>query len=172
MFKTIYNYFGWLIEQYLPEIKHFAWYFNQEFDVNQVNSYPAIYLEVIPVSITDLHSNNQLLILEARLHLFVNVHQSFTWKDVNKSQSGDYLDLFDRINSVLINNNDVPTEYLKFEISAVRRTGINILPTTENIKEGLINFQFNIIDNSLTPESIYVENEQNNLEINYDTNNI
>jgi hypothetical protein len=172
IYKTIYNYFGWLIQTYLPDIKHYAYYFNQEFDANQLNSYPAIYIEANPTELIDLQGNLQLINFNITINIFANVLQSFTWNDKHKEKSGDFLDLFDRINRVLITNNDVPSEYLSFELNNIRRTGFKIIPTSDNIKQGQINFSLSVYDNSLTVESQYTTLEDNNLELKYDSNNI
>lgn len=162
LLKSIYNYVGYIVEQYLPEIKHFAYYFNQEFDANQLNNYPAIYIELNPVNISDLQDNAQLLTFNMNLRLYANVNQSFTWADKNKKYSGDFLDLIDRVNAVFMLNRDVPYEYSPIKPESLRRTNFTLTPTFSNIKEAVITFQFNVIDMSLIQIPIYaIANDAN-----------
>jgi len=167
LYKSIYNYYGYLISTYMPDIKHYAYYFGQEFDDNQINAYPAIYIELNTVNIADLQDNVQNIQFEAQIHIFGYVTQSFAWTDKNKNYSGDFLDLIDRVNSTLVLNNDVPAEYLTCRPTNVRRTGIRIIPNSDKVKESIITFRFEVIDYSLISEQSYAIAENTELEIKY-----
>lgn len=157
LYKSIYNHFGYIIQEHIPKIKSYAMYLGQEIDINQMNSYPAIYLEVAPTNISDMQNNAQLLIFNARLHIFSNVLQSFNWKDRNKDYSGDFLDLIDEVNAAFMTNKIVPEEYTSVSIQSVRRTGIDIIPTPNKVKEAIVTFEFNVIDSTLVKDSEYAE---------------
>lgn len=162
LLKSLYNYFGYIVEQYLPEVKHYAYYFGQEFDTNQINNYPAIYIELIPANISDLQDNAQLLTFNINIRLYANVNQSFTWADKNKKYSGDFLDLIDRVNAVFMLNRDVPYGYSPIKPESLRRINFTITPTFDKVKEAVIAFQFNVIDMSLIQIPIYaIANDAN-----------
>lgn len=147
--KSIYNYFGWLTEQYLKEIKSYDLFIGIEEAMGNLKLYPAISNEIIINSLSDIHNFSQTGIITCDIHLFDNVLQSFNWKDCNKNTSGNFLDLADKINEAFTTNNDVPNEYLSIAIQNVRRTNISPVQSYGKVKEIVISFTFNIIDTSL-----------------------
>lgn len=156
IYKTVINYFGYLILKYLPEIKSIDLFKGDEF-LDDKNVYPSISIEPKVLNISDIQGDGQMIDMQAILHIYADVRESFDLADNNKDYSGRFLDLSDAVNYVVINYGDQVQKEIpnSIPIQAVRRTNFNLIETDDNIKESVVVFNFRIFDTTMFSEPEY-----------------
>lgn len=167
MQKSIYNYLGYLVEKYLPEIKNFSYYFQQDEADKPLTSFPAIAFRAAPFSVSDGLNGGRIIEMNIDIKLKYNLMQSFVWTDSKKSYTGDFLDLFDRVMNLFLLKKDVPDEYLLVRPENFRLLSFNLEETdySQNVKTANISYRCTILDSTLVPSSSYAINEASQVQI-------
>lgn len=174
MYKSIYNYFGYLTDKYLKEIKNFSYYFIQDEQDKPLTAYPSIAIKANPFSVSDGLNNGRIVEMNVELKLNYNLMQSFVWTDDKKTYTNDFLDLFDRVINLYLVKDDVPEEYYLVKPQNIRLIGFNLeeIEQSQNIKTASIMYRCTMLDSSLVRDYDYAINESTKLEIIINDNNI
>ena len=152
MLVEIYNEFGKIIEKYFPEIKVYSLYLGQVEDTQNIKNYPGLYLELIEQSLEPLGKGVDQLFYVARFHMYAYVGQDFDWKNSKKDSSLRFLEMIDKLNTVIVGNRD---ELAKQGIQAIKRlAGREILPIADTVKKSISDFQFEVFDTCLLEEPL------------------
>lgn len=165
MFTIIYNYFGKVIQEYLPQVRQYSLYLGQAIDTDSFKTFPSIFIELSPISIDDVGEKGQHITVSAKFHYFDNIRQSYNWRNKTKDRALNFLDFFDVFNSVMMLKTSDAKEY---GVQSIRRTNMDLLPVNTDVKEAAITYEFEFFDNSFLQEKIYQEVQDIQVNIDYE----
>ena len=164
MFQAIYKLFEYILKTNVEEIKYISLYsnqFNRENESDRI-SYPAAFLEIVPLETTQWLDSVQYSTVTVRLHIVSEFYTTFKDSDKLLDKSFEHLALLDKIYLMFNEKNDldIPEEFYNnsyITIGKMVRTGVDLSRDFGIKKDSIINFQFFLTDNSASAEKTYVE---------------
>jgi hypothetical protein len=170
----VYKFFGYLVTSKLPEIKSVDLFFNQFETQNNGESdgraNPRALIEILDANMLQGFGGNQEVVLEVKLHIGIDIINSFSSGSELESRNLIYLNLLDRVYKQLAytSSYNLPEELKNddFAIYQVERSSIVLATNPEGAKVTTITFRCIVEDRSARNYS--VEGEVNTVELTID----